>query len=319
LLKILGLLQLSAPDFTLFVTYNLEKKRMHHRFLAASLLLTLSSCGIISPNTSSSDRFSTSPDKFPVQAGQVDEASGIVASHTMDARLWVEEDGGSPAQINLMTTDGKLEKRFPLSGIANRDWEDLAVGPGPQDGVSYLYLADIGDNFKQNDVNYIYRFPEPKNTNENISSIERISFRYPDGVRDAEAVLLDPQTRDLWIVSKAEEKVHLYRLPYPQSTTDVMKADYYGELPLTLITGGSVSPDGNEIALMSYLGAYHWRRKSGQSLADAIQKNSYTSLSTDPIGIQSEAICFDKNGNGYYTLPEKGSQSSITLNYYKRL
>ncbi|RRB04532.1 PE-PGRS family protein [Larkinella rosea] len=292
---------------------------MQYRYLAISLLLFLSSCGIISPSSSKSDRFSTSPEKFPVQAGLVDEASGIVASHTMDGRLWVEQDGGNPAEISLLTTDGKLEKRFSVPGVANRDWEDLAIGPGPQSGVSYLYLADIGDNFKQNDVSYIYRFPEPKNTNESISGIERISFRYPDGPRDAEAVLLDPQTRDLWIVSKAEEKVHVYRLPYPQSTTDVIKADYYGELPLSLITGGSVSADGEEIALISYLGAYHWRRKSGQSLADAMQKNSSSTLATDPIGTQSEAICFDKNSNGYYTLPEKGNQASVTLNYYKRL
>ncbi|WP_185716396.1 PE-PGRS family protein [Larkinella knui] len=292
---------------------------MYHRFLAAGLLLTLSSCGIISPNSSSSDRFSTSPEKFPIQAGQVDEASGMVASRTMDGRLWVQEDSGNPAEINLLTTNGKLEKRFPVPGASNRDWEDLAIGPGPQDGVSYLYLADIGDNLKQNDVNYIYRFAEPKNTNESVGGVERISFRYSDGARDAEAILLDPQTRDLWIVSKAEEKVHLYRLPYPQSTSDVIKADYYGEIPLSLITGGSVSSDGNEIVLISYLGAYHWRRKSGQSVADALQKNTYKSLATDPLGIQSEAICFDKNSNGYYTLPEKGNQASVTLNYYKRL
>ena len=292
---------------------------MYLRYLAVSLLLTLCSCGIISPNSSNSDRFSTSPVKFAVQPGQVDEASGMVASRSMDGRLWVQEDGGNPAEINLMTTDGKVEKQFPIPGASNRDWEDLAIGPGPQDGVSYLYLADIGDNLKQNDLNYIYRFPEPKNANESVNGVERIRFRYADGARDAEAILLDPQTRDLWIVSKAEEKVRIYRLPYPQSTSVEMKADYYGEIPLTLITGGSVSADGNEIALISYLGAYHWRRKSGQSLADAMQKNSFKTLATDPLGIQSETICFDKNSNGYYTLPEKGNQASVNLNYYKRL
>lgn len=291
---------------------------MHFRYLTVFLLLTLSSCNEIFPGKKS-DRFSTTPDKFPVQPGLVDEASGIVASRTMDGRLWVQEDSGTPAQINLMTTDGKLEKRFPLSGIANRDWEDLAIGPGPQDGVSYLYLADIGDNFKQNDISYVYRFPEPKNTDETVGGIERISFRYSDGPRNAEAILLDPQTRDLWVVTKDEQKVRIYRLAYPQNTSDVNKADYYGELPLNVITGGSVSADGNEILLISYLGAYHWRRKSGQSLADALQKNNYTSLATDPIGTQSEAICFDKGNNGYYTLPEKGTQASVTLNYYKRL
>ncbi|WP_128547988.1 PE-PGRS family protein [Larkinella soli] len=291
---------------------------MHYPHLAAGLLLMLFSCNEPSPG-SSSDRFSTSPERFPVEPNLVNEASGIAASRTMNNRLWVQEDSDTPVQINLMTTDGKLVKRFPLPGISNRDWEDLAIGPGPQNGVSYLYLADIGDNLKKNDVSYIYRFPEPKNENEGVSGIERISFRYSDGPRDAEALLLDPQTRDLWIVTKSEEKVRMYRLPYPQSTGDVMRADYQGELPLNLITGGSVSSDGQEILLKSYIGTYHWRRKDGQTLADAMQKSSYKTLAAEQLGLQGEAVCFDKDNKGYYTLPEKGNQPSITLNYYKRL
>jgi len=285
-------------------------------FLLVGSLVAFLSCN--EPAPSSSDNFAVSPQRTAVQPGLVDEASGMVASRTMNGYLWVEEDSDTPAQINLMTTDGQLVKRLPLPGLVNRDWEDLAIGPGPQNGVSYLYMGDIGDNNAVHEVSYIYRFPEPKSADEAITGIEKITFKYPDGPRDAEALFLDPQTKDLWIVSKREEKVHLYTLPYPQSTSGVITATYRGEIPLSLITGASISRDGNEILLESYIGRYHWRRKSGQSVADALQRNSYKGLTVD-IGMQGEAVCFDKDDKGYYTLPEKGNAASVTLNYYKRL
>src|SRR5207253_2979860 len=103
----------------------------------------------------------------------------------------------------------------------------------------------------------------------------------------------DPQTKDLWIVSKREDKVHLYQLPYPQSTTDVMTAKSYGQLPLTYVDGGSISSDGTEILLRTYTGIYYFKRTSGQSFADALQRQTGTSLPyrLEP---QGEAVCFDK-------------------------
>ena len=41
------------------------------------------------------------------------------------------------------------------------DLEDIAVGRGPVDGVSYIYVADIGNNDYDKNVFTIYRFPEP--------------------------------------------------------------------------------------------------------------------------------------------------------------
>ena len=35
---------------------------------------------------------------------------------------------------------------FTLTGATNVDWEDIAVGPGPAVGTSYLYVADTGNN-----------------------------------------------------------------------------------------------------------------------------------------------------------------------------
>jgi len=289
--------------------------------IALCLLLgALASCELTQPNrgaTQLSDRFSAQPERNAVAPGQVDEASGLVDSRTIDGHLWVQEDSGTPTRLTLLARSGAVAGRVALP-FGNRDWEDLAIGPGPRAGVSYLYLADIGDNLAQHNVSHIFRFPEPTSTTESVGAADRITFRYPDGPRDAEALLLDPQTRDLFVVTKREEKVRLYRLPYPQSTTEPITATYLGELPLTLVTGGSVSADGREILLRTYFGAHYWQRAEGQTLADALQRNPDRALTVE-LEPQGEAIAFDKNGAGFYTLSERGNAPSVNLNFYKRL
>lgn len=260
--------------------------------------------------------FAAIPLRVPVEPGLIDEASGLADSRTIDGHLWVNEDSGTPAQLNLLTSEGKLAARFPLPGIINRDWEDMAVGPGPQAGLSYVYVADIGDNLGRNDLNYIYRLAEPKQVNEPVGPIDRIAFRYADGPRDAEAILLDPLTRDLWIVTKESPVGRLYQLPYPQSTSTVSTATFKGEVPLSLVTSGSISPDGREILLKTYLGIYYWPRFVGETVGSALVGKVSYSL-TYQIEPQGEAIAFDKAGNGFYTLSERANALSVTLNYYK--
>lgn len=42
------------------------------------------------------------------------------------------------------------------------DWEDMAIGPGPDKRFDYLYLADFGNNLRKKKEFQIYRTPEPK-------------------------------------------------------------------------------------------------------------------------------------------------------------
>ena len=59
------------------------------------------------------------------------------------------------------------------------DWEDIAVGPGPEPGVSYVYIGDIGDNLRLRSTISLLRFPEPDldNPPEAITVVERITSR----------------------------------------------------------------------------------------------------------------------------------------------
>jgi hypothetical protein len=279
-------------------------------------LLATASCKLEVDNVFSA-QFSSEPTATPVAPGQIDEASGMVDSRSMPGNLWVEEDGGNPAQIVLLGYDGIIKGRVNVPTYANRDWEELSSGPGPQDGVNYLYLGDIGDNNTQNVISQIYRMPEPANLQTPITQIERINFRYPDGPRDAEAMFVDPQTKDIFVVTKRENNSRLYRLPYPQNVNEVAVAELMGELPLTFATGAAISPDGTEILVRTYTQIFYWKRNSGQTVADAMQRNANRQLPyrVEP---QGEAICFDKEAKGYFTLSEKRGDATVNLYYYAR-
>ncbi len=285
-------------------------------------LLIVSSCKLTVPGVATA-QFSSDPTVAPVLPGQIDEASGMVDSRSQPGNVWIQQDSGSPAELALLGYDGKVKGKISIPNFANRDWEELAGGPGPKEGTNYLYIGEIGDNNAEHVICQIYRLPEPVNLQTPITQVDRINFRYPDGPRDAEAMFVDPQTKDIYIISKREPNVRLYRLPYPQNVNEVTVLQAYGELPsfgqgLTgYVTGAAISPDGNEIMLRTYTTIYYWKRNADQSIADALQNGNSRQLPyrVEP---QGEAVCFDKDNKGYFTISEKATASSVNLYYYAR-
>ena len=144
----------------------------------------------------------------------LDEASGLAASINTPGDLWTLNDSGNGAEIFLIDQKADIKLVCRLKGIKNRDWEDIAVGPGPE-GKSFIYVADIGDNTAQYPLKYIYRFEEPTLTpgieEIEISAIDQITFKLPERQKDTECLLLDPKTKDLYVVSKREMPVFLYQ------------------------------------------------------------------------------------------------------------
>ena len=285
--------------------------------------LAMAACKLSVPSVYEAN-FSSDPTNTPVAPGQIDEVSGMVDSRSQPGNLWIEQDSGHPAELALLGYDGKVKGKIAVPSIANRDWEELASGPGPKDGVNYIYIGEIGDNNAQYQTVQIYRLPEPANLQSPISpaQIDRINFRYPQGPRDAEAMFVDPKTKDIYVISKREEKVHLYGLTYPQNTSDLSTAQDYGELSFggglaNYVTGAAISPDGTEIMVRTYTTVYYWKRDAGQSIPDALQYGTRRSLVTR-LEPQGEAICFDKDAKGFFTISEKANASSVSLYYYAR-
>src|SRR6185369_6870633 len=90
------------------------------------------------------------------------EASGIAASRKNQSVLWTHNDG-SRQKLFAIGLDGVLLSTFTLKPNVN-DVEDIAVGPGPLAGVSYLYVGDIGGSAGTGNVRphvQILRIEEP--------------------------------------------------------------------------------------------------------------------------------------------------------------
>jgi hypothetical protein len=261
--------------------------------------------------------FESVPLAKPISPGNVDEASGIADSKANPGYLWVEQDSGNPRNLLLVSHSGVFLKKIYIKPAFNRDWEDMALSNGPADGKKYVYVADIGDNALAFSSYAIYRFEEPTSVTDTVFTCDKISFVYPDGAHDAEAMLVDDQSKDIYIITKRDNPSRLYKIAYPQSTTSVNNAVFAGSLGVTAITGSAISPDGKDILMRTYFGVMHWKRNTGQSIAQALTAAPDTL--TTQFEPQGEALCFKNDNSGFFSLSEKPFfASGVNLNFYKR-
>lgn len=255
-----------------------------------------------------------------IEDNRLNEISGIDYSLLNGEVFWLHNDSGDSAQI--FAIDGKARNlgRFKLKNIKNRDWEDITVGPGPVAGQSYIYIGEIGDNEAVYKYKYIYRIKEPKLDLSKtpydtvITDIETITFQYPDGPRDAETLMIDPLTKDLIVISKREESVHVYLLSFPQDVHTILIPERIATIPLTQITAGDISDSGLKIIVKNYENIYYWHRKINQSLHDVFSKKpEHLPYIAEP---QGEAICWSNDEKGYFTTSEEANNTEAHLYFY---
>ena len=263
------------------------------------------------------DGFESVPVFKPVLPGNIDEASGIADSKANPGYIWVQQDSGNPNDIALLAYDGSLLKKITIKTAINRDWEDMVIANGPSAGTNYIYLADIGDNSLVASQYYIYRFAEPGATTDIVTDCDKISFQYPDGAHNAEAILVDNNTKDIYIITKQDTPSRIYKLSYPQNIGSVNTAIFSGTLSFNDVTAAAFSPDGNEIMVKTYSNIYHWKVKKAESIENALSQTPVTiAYQFEP---QGEAICFKNDNSGFFTLSERPSViAGVNLNFYKR-
>jgi hypothetical protein len=201
----------------------------------------------------------------------IKESSGIAASRSNAGVFWTHNDSGDGPFIFAFDRRGKHRGVWRVAGAGAVDWEDMAIGPGPAQGRSYLYIGDIGDNLKKRNQITVYRVAEPRIIPKDSSSTVRnprrteaadaIRLKYPDGKYDAETLLIHPLTGDLYIITKvmgAAARVYKLRAPTPKSGAATLS--FVGEFRFPnpfvgFVTGGDISPDGHRVVICDYLGA----------------------------------------------------------------
>ena len=229
--------------------------------------------------------------------GNVDPAAGAELSGLVLSRsglLWTLNDSGGTPQVFALSRTGRLRAAVTLAGATNVDWEDIAIRG------STLYVGDIGDNAAQRADVAIYRFAEPAPGTTTVAA-DKIVLRYPDGARDAEALLIDPRTGTVVIVTKdfgGRSEV------YVAGRDGLRKA---AELRLGFgqaITAGDVSADGRTIVLRSYDRAFVWAKRRSESIASALRRAPCTAGARLIDEGQGEALALTRNGRAFFTVPE---------------
>jgi hypothetical protein len=182
----------------------------------------------------------------PVSLVEVPEASGVAVSRRTPGRLWVHNDSGDPVLFGLDGT-GDVVQRVRVTGAQVRDWEDVATGPCS--AGSCLYVADIGDNGGDRRAITIYRVPEPPPDATGTEPAVALHATYPDGPRDAEALVVMPEG-GMFIVTK-ESPAAVYRLAIegPDSTrATLQRVKTLGALQ-GKVTGADATDDGRWVVV----------------------------------------------------------------------
>lgn len=225
------------------------------------------------------------------------ELSGLVASRSREGVLWTHNDSGDRPRLFALKDDGTLLREVPVSGAAAGDWEDIAATPDA------LLVADIGDNARRRAQIVVDRIPEPPVTGTEPAPAQPLALTYPDGAHDAEALLADPSSGELVVVTKVlDGRSGVYAAPARGGTLRRSGTLRLGLLQL--VTAGDVSADGRTVALRTYDRLYVWRRDPAEPLSDTLKRPPCSPAVALTGEGQGEALALTADGGAAYTVPE---------------
>lgn len=249
-----------------------------------------------------------------VRAAQIWEASGIVSSRQNPGVLWTHNDSGFPGTIFALSTNGVLLAQCSISNVYSGDFEDIAIGPGQSPGMQCVYLGDIGDNFASRAEIHVFQIPEPaiydyfSNAPPTLPALgaRQITLTYPDGPHDAESLMVDAVTGDLFIAIKETNSCSLYQATRAQlSAGDTVQLSYVEGISFRSVSAGDISGDGSLMAIRRSNRAELWRRGSGQTVSNAFLAASIRiPIIGTPVEPNGEGLGFEANGQGYFTISE---------------
>jgi len=276
-------------------------------------------------------------DLQPDSAQGLVENSGLAQSRLNERVFWgLNDSDGAGASTGrddwafALGADGRTLRRFRVTSNA-RDPEDLAIGPGPEEGVSYIYWGEIGDNYRRGNRGHpvrVWRFAEPEvdpdlgwqgdlDLTDDVTEIRLVFPSELDRQRtDLETLMVDPQG-DLYVATKRTDLNgsggRLYVAPFPQGTGEENPnlLQFVAEFPWPparrgTLVGGDINPQGDRMILLNGAEsrAYVYERRAAESWAEAIEAGGGCSFAID-LRPQLEAVAWEtKRGRDLFTLSE---------------
>ncbi|WP_075352085.1 hypothetical protein [Algoriphagus marinus] len=245
-------------------------------------------------------------------------------------RLFSINDGGNSSEIfELDPLTGKVIRTINVKNTTNNDWEDLAQSD------THLFIGDFGNNNGTRKDLAVLKIPISNIlANEEVEA-SQISFSYSDQIDysgnggnhnfDCEAFFFWNNELHLFTKNRLDQKTSHYTLNPNSSNATALRVG--GFEVGGLITGASISPEGNMVLL-----GYQENGFSSKSFvwlfSDYINTDFFSGRAT-PIFLgspavlsQTEGIVFEKEGNlfisgerislGGQSLPARISKIDLT-------
>ncbi len=204
------------------------------------------------------------------------ENSVAVMSRSQPGVFYSMNDSDNEPLVFALDTTGSDRGVWRVSNATNVDWESASLGPcGAKERGhdACLYIGDTGDNDAVYDTRAIYRAAEPKVADDpgfnGSFDVETLTYVYPDGPRDVEAMYVAPNG-DMFLITKRPMRAKngslrpalVYRLPvtaWEASSATPVTAERVdslpvvpGSAPLRVVTDAALSPDGHHLAVRTY-------------------------------------------------------------------
>lgn len=172
---------------------------------------------------------------------EIVESSGLVASGD---RVWTVNDSGDTGRV--FTVDTATGETVGTTYWADGPEDVEALAPA---GPGRVWVADIGDNTGSRDSIQVTRVPV--GDGDRTVDEETLDLVYPDGARDAEALLVDPTTGRIHVVTKGVFAGEVYAAP-PETADDAPNQLGLVGRVSGLVTDGAFFPDGRHVVLRTY-------------------------------------------------------------------
>lgn len=178
----------------------------------------------------------------------LEEISGLAYSPTHPDVIWAHNDsGGGPVLIAVSTTTCDVLAQVKIRDVKATDFEAMGSTIDAE-GVSTLWVADIGDNTGTRSKVTLHRIIEPAELIDQSVSAQSFDVKY-DEPQDAESLIVGAE--GLWILSKGLINGTVWELPLPLRTDSTNRAKAIGAEE-ALATDAAMAPDGEHYAVRDY-------------------------------------------------------------------
>ena len=226
---------------------------------------------------------------------RLDEISGMTYSQRHDDVLYLHNDSsGGPRIYAVDATTCDVIATITVAGIEARDLEAIGSGRDAK-GRPVLWLGDIGDNLDSWPEVRLHRVREPKRLRDRTLTARTFRVTYPDRPHNAEALLADPESSQVWVVTKQAASGAIYALPRGADRDGVTVLEPVGEVG-AFVTDASVSPDGSRFALRDYVDA---------EVRRGLPPGSDPQTVYLPLQLQGEALTWTADGSALLVASER--------------